>query len=74
MAEQKHRSAPKKRKPKPPTGRLLFEPVKLASRYSDEVVVSFSGGKDSAQEILRPGIWRAGQHALGHTLRPARRV
>lgn len=48
MAEQKQRSAaPKKRKPKPPTGRLLFEPVKLASRYSDEVVVSFSGGKDS---------------------------
>lgn len=30
-----------------PTGRLLFEPVKLASRYTREVIVSFSGGKDS---------------------------
>lgn len=41
------RQAAKKAKPPPPTGRLLFEPVKLASRFSDEVIVSFSGGKDS---------------------------
>lgn len=41
------RTAPKKAKPPPPTGRLLFEPVKLAARFSDEVIVSFSGGKDS---------------------------
>ena len=44
MAES---AARKKRKPKPPTGRLLFEPVKLASRYIPKVLVSFSGGKDS---------------------------
>jgi phosphoadenosine phosphosulfate reductase len=36
-----------KQKPMPPTGRLLFEPVKAACRFSPEVVVSFSGGKDS---------------------------
>lgn len=36
-----------KGKPPRPTGRLLFEPVKAASRFSDEVIVSFSGGKDS---------------------------
>ena len=41
------RNAPKKPKPPPPTGRLLFEPVKLGSRFADEVIVSFSGGKDS---------------------------
>lgn len=46
MAESE-RAQPKRRKPKPPTGRLLFEPVKLASRVADEVIVSFSGGKDS---------------------------
>lgn len=36
-----------KQKPMPPTGRLLFEPVKAACRFSPDVVVSFSGGKDS---------------------------
>jgi len=35
------------KKPPVPTGRLLFEPVKAACRFSSEVVVSFSGGKDS---------------------------
>jgi len=35
------------RRPPKPTGRLLFEPVKVASRFAEEVIVSFSGGKDS---------------------------
>ena len=46
VAEAKPGPKAKKQKAAP-TGRLLFEPVKLASRFSDEVIVSFSGGKDS---------------------------
>lgn len=41
------RGSPKRPKKRPPTGRLLFEPVKVQSRFSRAVIVAFSGGKDS---------------------------
>lgn len=41
------RAAATKPKKRPPTGRLLFEPVKAQARYAKSVIVAFSGGKDS---------------------------